>query len=551
MALTQSNNHTFSSGELVTATKLNNVKAVQTDTATNNNNFTGSAGQLTFDTTANKLRVHDGSTAGGLEVGAGAGSVTSTEIASDAVTTAKINDSAVTTAKVNDSAITTAKIDDDAVTTAKIADNAITASQIASNAVDSSEIASDAVTTAKINDSAVTTAKVNDSAITTAKIADSAVTSAKLADNSVTNSKINISALDVTNTSGLASIEVGALTDSHIDLKSPDTDDYDLRIIHQGTTLESVHNSRSRLESSGSLGLVAGAVPSTSTPGQEFVTLESNGDFKVAGDADPILINTDASANNIGMGKNPSNVFKLDVWGGSSHPNILNCGADNPGGGVATYIRNSSATGIGAILQLLANSSSTALTSRINLDLQSGTNEFFQISFNNRDKCAVRLQNSSNGSNATGSGAFFPATNGNQDLGLTGSRWDDVWSNGTFNGSDGNLKQDVEGLDEAEKRVAVKAKGLIKKFRWKDAVEKKGDDARIHVGVIAQELVEAFESEGLDPFRYSMLGKDTWWEGTDHNGQRSVQNKPTEGYTEVTQLSVRYNELLAFIISAL
>lgn len=68
MALTQSNSHAFQSGELVTATKLNNVKVVQTDTATNNNSFTGSAGQLTYDTTNNKLRVHDGSTAGGTEL---------------------------------------------------------------------------------------------------------------------------------------------------------------------------------------------------------------------------------------------------------------------------------------------------------------------------------------------------------------------------------------------------------------------------------------------------------------------------------------------------
>ena len=51
MALSQSNNHKFQSGELVTSTKLNNVKVVQTDTATNNDGFTGSAGQLTFDTT--------------------------------------------------------------------------------------------------------------------------------------------------------------------------------------------------------------------------------------------------------------------------------------------------------------------------------------------------------------------------------------------------------------------------------------------------------------------------------------------------------------------
>lgn len=148
-------------------------------------------------------------------------------------------------------------------------------------------------------------------------------------------------------------------------------------------------------------------------------------------------------------------------------------------------------------------------------------------------------------------GDWEPGSNGTQDLGSTGLRWDNVWSAGTFNGSDQNIKQDIEDLDEAEKRVAVKAKGLIKKYRMKDAVAKKGDDARIHVGIIAQELQAAFESEGLDAFRYSMIGKDTWWEGTDSEGNRDVKYEATDGYAEVTQMSVRYNELLAFIIAAM
>ena len=148
-------------------------------------------------------------------------------------------------------------------------------------------------------------------------------------------------------------------------------------------------------------------------------------------------------------------------------------------------------------------------------------------------------------------GNLVPGNNGSQDLGSTGLRWDNVWSNGTFNGSDQNIKQDIEDLDEAEKRVAVKAKGLIKKYRMKDAVAKKGDDARIHVGIIAQELQAAFESEGLDAFRYSMIGRDTWWEGTDSEGNRDVKFEATDGYTEVTQMSVRYNELLGFIIAAM
>lgn len=145
---------------------------------------------------------------------------------------------------------------------------------------------------------------------------------------------------------------------------------------------------------------------------------------------------------------------------------------------------------------------------------------------------------------------IFPQTNGAVDLGTTALRFDDIWSNGTFNGSDKNIKQDIEDLNEAEKRVAFRCKSLIKKYRLKDAVSKKGDDARIHVGIIAQELQAAFEAEGLDSFKYSMIGQDTWYEKKLED-KTLVSEEPQEGYTEITQLSVRYNELLAFIIAAL
>ena len=50
----------------------------------------------------------------------------------------------------------------------------------------------------------------------------------------------------------------------------------------------------------------------------------------------------------------------------------------------------------------------------------------------------------------------------------------------------------------------------LKVFQFKDAVEKKGGDARIHVGVIAQEVKAAFESEGLDASRYGLFCHDAW-----------------------------------------
>jgi hypothetical protein len=47
-----------------------------------------------------------------------------------------------------------------------------------------------------------------------------------------------------------------------------------------------------------------------------------------------------------------------------------------------------------------------------------------------------------------------------------------------------------------------------------------------------------------------MIGKDTWWE-KEVDGKIVVTDVENEGATKVTQMQVRYSELLAFIISAL
>jgi hypothetical protein len=130
------------------------------------------------------------------------------------------------------------------------------------------------------------------------------------------------------------------------------------------------------------------------------------------------------------------------------------------------------------------------------------------------------------------------STDNVMDLGSSGTRFDDVYAtNGTIQTSDRNEKQDIEELSDAEIRVAVACKGLLRKFRWKDSVDEKGDEARTHFGIIAQDLQDAFSSEGLNASDYAMFISTTW---TDE-----------ETNEEKTRLGVRYSELLAFIIAAL
>lgn len=146
--------------------------------------------------------------------------------------------------------------------------------------------------------------------------------------------------------------------------------------------------------------------------------------------------------------------------------------------------------------------------------------------------------------------AFAPSVTAITSLGRAGKLWSEVFaSTGTINTSDERLKQDIEDLDDAEKLVAQSLKGLIKKFRYKDAVSEKGDAARIHIGVIAQEVISAFEAQGLDAMKYGIVCYDKWDATEDEIDRNGDITKA--GETAGDLYSIRYDELFAFIISTL
>jgi len=154
------------------------------------------------------------------------------------------------------------------------------------------------------------------------------------------------------------------------------------------------------------------------------------------------------------------------------------------------------------------------------------------------------------GLNYGGDARFTPVVDNVIALGQSSNRWAVVYAGtGTINTSDATLKQDVEQLSEKEQAVAKDLKKLVRKFRFKDAVEKKGDQARIHVGVIAQDVIAAFSAQGLDASRYGILCFDQWdnqLDVVDHKG-----NVIQKGKKAGSCYGVRYEEILAFIISAL
>ena len=148
-----------------------------------------------------------------------------------------------------------------------------------------------------------------------------------------------------------------------------------------------------------------------------------------------------------------------------------------------------------------------------------------------------------------GGGTYVrPITDGSTNLGQSSRRWNTVYAAvGTINTSDQNEKQQIRDLSDAERSVAAEIKSLIKTFKFNSAVELKGDEARIHVGVIAQDVKAAFQNHGLDAHDYALFCEDSFY--VDADGVEHPED--AEGRTESKRLGVRYSQLLAFVISTL
>ena len=157
------------------------------------------------------------------------------------------------------------------------------------------------------------------------------------------------------------------------------------------------------------------------------------------------------------------------------------------------------------------------------------------------------------------------------DMGAGNGRFDDIRAtNGTIQTSDENDKQNIESLTSAEITAATAISKLFKTYKWKDKVEAKGNNARTHTGVVAQQVQTAMLDAGLDVTKYAFWCADTWWEAdrvipateaVEEDGieavpehtitvSYNVQSEAPEGATERTRLGIRYPELLSFIGAA-
>lgn len=149
---------------------------------------------------------------------------------------------------------------------------------------------------------------------------------------------------------------------------------------------------------------------------------------------------------------------------------------------------------------------------------------------------------------------MYPVKDNTLEFGRTTNRWKNIYSTkGVITTSDVRLKTDIQSFTDSEKRVAMRLKALIKKFKFINSIKEKQNSARIHIGIIAQEVLSAFEAEGLDAFDYGIVCYDKW------DSLNEITEKTEDGETITLQkaikagdrYSIRYDELAMFILGAL
>lgn len=148
--------------------------------------------------------------------------------------------------------------------------------------------------------------------------------------------------------------------------------------------------------------------------------------------------------------------------------------------------------------------------------------------------------------------AFGPGTHNAMSCGEASQAWTQVFAtNGTISPSDGRLKCDKQEMSENQ-ILAFYFIGVLKTsiWRWIERVDEEGDEARYHVGPIAQEVIQIYEHYcGEGSWRTcGVFGYDEWEEQPeewqDIPAREEITETDEDGKTRVIQEATAATRIL-------
>lgn len=134
---------------------------------------------------------------------------------------------------------------------------------------------------------------------------------------------------------------------------------------------------------------------------------------------------------------------------------------------------------------------------------------------------------------------FEPFADNSKDLGSASTRFRTIYAGtGNINTSDVDHKTLITEIPDSV--LDAWSEVEFKQYKFKDAINTKGEKARFHFGVVAQDIISAFEKHGLNPYDYGVLCFDSWEDEYLPDGTKIKEAGSVHG--------VRYDE--AMIIEA-